>query len=149
MAATDKPSSPSSPRVATRGHGHFSAILTGDPNEVPPVRRAVADLARANGFGDRATDLQLALDELLANSSEHGRPPIRVETWYDGRVVLEVSDCGPGFDPRLPDRLPSVRTDGGRGLWIIRQICDHVTIESTGAGTVVRVELSHEPHIGA
>lgn len=107
------------------------------------------DLALANGFADRATDLSLALDELLANASKHGRPPIHVETWYDGRIILEVSDCGAGFDPRLPTSVPSPGKDGGRGLWIIRQIADHVSIVSSEEGTRVRVELSHEPHIGA
>ncbi len=136
-------------RTPSQGYGHFSAVLSGEPTEVAPVRRAVADLARASGFSDRATDLALALDELLANASEHGRPPVHVETWYDGRIVLEVSDAGPGFDPRLPTRLPSTGEDGGRGLWIIRQISDHVTISCSSAGTTVRVELSHEPHIGA
>jgi anti-sigma regulatory factor (Ser/Thr protein kinase) len=106
-------------------------------------------MAIANGFGDRATDLALALDELLANARAHGRPPIHVETWYDGRIVLEVTDHGSGFDPRLPSTVPEKRRDGGRGLWIIRQIADHVGITSSEEGTTVRVELSHEPHIGA
>lgn len=145
----DSHSSPIDLRSASRGHGHFSAVLSGDPADVPAVRRAVADMASANGFSDRADDLSLALDELLANASEHGRPPIRVETWYDGRVVLEVTDRGPGFDPRLPTQLPSLGGDGGRGLWIVRQIADHVVIASSVEGTTVRVELSHEPHIGA
>ncbi len=136
-------------RSPQRGHGHFSAVLSGDAADVPPVRRAVRDVAQANGFGDRSSDLSLALDELLANASEHGRPPIHVETWYDGRIVLEVSDSGAGFDPRLPTNVPARADDGGRGLWIIRQIADHVSITSSPEGTTVRVELSHEPHIGA
>lgn len=132
-----------------RGTGHFSAVLNGGAGDVPPVRRAVRELAVANGFADRATDLSLALDELIANASEHGSPPITVETWYDGRIVLAVTDRGPGFDPRLPSRVPETASDGGRGLWIVRQLADHVEIDSSAKGTTVRVELSHEPHIGA
>jgi anti-sigma regulatory factor (Ser/Thr protein kinase) len=147
--SADSHSFPVNLRSAQRGYGHFSAVLSGDADDVPPVRRAVHDVAVANGFGDRSSDLALALDELLANAREHGRPPIQVETWYDGRVVLEVTDSGDGFSPRLPTDLPARADDGGRGLWIIRQIADHVAITSSDRGTTVRVEMSHEPHIGA
>lgn len=145
MAATDSHPSWASDRL----HGHFSAVLSGDAADVPPVRRAVSELAIANGFGDRASDLTLALDELLANAREHGRPPIHVETWYDGRIVLEVTDRGSEAPVKLPTALPGAAGDGGRGLWIIRQIADHVTISQSQEGTTVRVELSQEPHIGA
>ena len=129
-------------------HGHFTAVLN-DQSDVPEVRRAVRQLAIAHGFADRAADLSLALDELLANAHEHGNPPVRVETWYDGRIILEVSDQGEGFPARLPSTLPAPGSDSGRGLWIVRQITDHVEIGCSGNGTTVRVELSHEPHIGA
>jgi len=107
-------------------------------------------MAVVNGFEDRATDLTLALDELVSNAQRHGRPPVTVTAWYDGRLVLEVTDQGDGFDShRLPDRLPSRLGHGGRGLWILRQVCDHVTIVSSDEGTRVRVELTHEPQLGA
>ncbi len=107
-------------------------------------------MAVVHGFEERATDFTLALDELVANALRHGLPPVTVTTWYDGRLVLEVADVGPGFDAtRLPDRLPSRLGHGGRGLWILRQVCDHVTITSSEHGTRVRVEMTHEPQLGA
>lgn len=129
----------------------FAIVLTGDPSEVPPVRVATRALAEEHGFRDRANDLVLALDELVANAKEHGRPPITVRGWYDGRVVLCVSDSGSGFDYAsvLREHPPVMLGRRGRGLWMVRQVTDHAHVDTTPSGTTIRVELTHEPHIGA
>ncbi len=130
--------------------GRYGAVLTGDPSEIAPLRNAITHMASVHGFEDRAKDLVLALDELVANAREHGNPPITVVAWYDGRLVLTVSDVGNGFDPRqVPHRPPPKIHHRGRGLWIIRQLVDHMTISSTISGTTVRVEMTHEPQLGA
>ena len=129
----------------------YAAAIGSDPAEVAAVRRAIRDIAVRHGFADRAGDLALALDELLANAQEHGRPPIRVAAWADGRVVVEVSDAGGGFDPNRvwSTHPPAPLGRRGRGLWIARQLADVVTIHSDERGTTVRLELSPDPHIGA
>ena len=130
--------------------GRYGAVLTGDPAEIPHLRKAIAHMAGVHGFEDRAKDLVLALDELVANAREHGEPPITVSAWYDCRLVLTVSDVGSGFDGRrIPHSLPSKDHHRGRGLWIIRQLVDHMTITSSETGTTVRVEMTHEPQLGA
>lgn len=93
----------------------------------------------------------LALDEVIANAQEHGRPPIVVEAWVDGRLVVEVSDAGPGFDRARvwSTHPPAPLGRRGRGLWITRQLADLVSIRSGEEGTLVRIELSPDPHIGA
>jgi len=115
------------------------------------VRLAVRGIALRNGFADRAADLMLALDEVIANAQEHGRPPIEVTAWVDGRLVVEVADVGPGFDRGRVWRShpPPPLGHRGRGLWIIRQLTDLVSIRSDEGGTTVRMELSPDPHIGA
>lgn len=130
--------------------GRYGAVLTGDPSEITPLRNAITHMASVYGFEDRAKDLVLALDELVANAREHGSAPITVSAWYDGRLVLTVSDVGNGFDARqIPHRPPSKVHHRGRGLWIIRQLVDHMAISSTTAGTTIRVEMTHEPQLGA
>ena len=128
-----------------------TAELTGSAQEVPAVRHAIRELAERHGFVARANDLSLALDELIANAREHGGPPITVRGWYDGRLVMTVRDAGGGFDftEIVRSHPPVMFGKRGRGLWIVRQVTDHVTVDRSDGGTTVRVELSHEPHIGA
>lgn len=129
----------------------YRAALGQDPAEIAEVRAAVREIAVDAGFAERAGDLVLALDEAIANAQEHGRAPIEVTVWVDGRLVLEVSDVGGGFDRASVWRThpPPPLGRRGRGLWIIRQLTDLVTIESDEDGTSVRMELSPDPHIGA
>lgn len=129
----------------------YTATLGADPGEIAEVRTALRAMAVRNGFADRAGDLVLALDEVIANAQEHGRPPIRVTAWADGRLVVEVSDVGGGFDQARvwSTHPPPPLGRRGRGLWIIRQLTDLVSIHSDDAGTTVRIELSPDPHIGA
>lgn len=137
--------------VSIPAREEYTASIGADPAEIGRVRVAVWELARRHGFGDRAADLVLALDEIVANAQEHGRAPVTVRAWTDGRLVVEVSDVGDGFDrarvwgTHPPERLGT----RGRGLWIARQLTDHVVVTSNGAGTKVRLELSPEPQIGA
>jgi len=129
----------------------YSVALGDDPAEIAEVRAAVRDLAVGSGFAERAGDLVLALDEVIANAQEHGRPPIEVRAWADGRLVVEVADAGAGFDRARVWKThpPPPLGRRGRGLWIIRQLTDLVSISSGADGTTVRIELSPDPHIGA
>jgi anti-sigma regulatory factor (Ser/Thr protein kinase) len=129
----------------------WQAALGRDPAEIAEVRIAMRALAERHGFAERANDLVLALDEVVANAQEHGTPPILIDAWVDGRVVVEVRDNGSGFEPnRVWARHPPDRFGTrGRGLWITRQLTDHLQVACGEGGTVVRIELSPEPHIGA
>ena len=130
---------------------HYSVALGTDPAEIARVRADVGELAVSNGFPDRASDLVLALDEVIANAQEHGAAPIGVEAWVDGRIVVEVSDAGNGFDRAevWSAHPPTPYGQRGRGLWITRQLTDAISISSGRLGTTVRIELSPDPHIGA
>jgi anti-sigma regulatory factor (Ser/Thr protein kinase) len=129
----------------------YSADLSADPAEIEAVRQAVRSMAAHGGFADRAGDAALALDEVVANAQEHGRPPITVNAWADGRLVIEVGDSGAGFDYGSVCRThpPAPFGSRGRGLWIVRQLTDLVSIRSSSAGTTVRFELVSEPMLGA
>jgi anti-sigma regulatory factor (Ser/Thr protein kinase) len=103
------------------------------------------------GFVSRADDVELALSEVLANAQEHGRVPISVSAWFDGRFLVEVRDHGRGFDrTRIwASHPPTPLGLRGRGLWIARQITDGVTVRSGGDGTTVTIEFCREPQLGA
>jgi len=129
----------------------YTVALGNDPAEIAEVRTALRGMAIRNGFSERAGDLVLALDEVIANAQEHGRAPIEVEAWVDGRLVVEVTDVGGGFDRARvwSTHPPPPLGRRGRGLWIIRQLTDLVMIRSGEEGTTVRIEFSPDPHIGA
>jgi len=74
-------------------------------------------------------DLKLLVSELVANSVEHSGAgkgdliglEVRVA---DGRVLVEVSDGGPGFElPLSPTRHPW-EAEYGRGLLIVDSVAD-------------------------
>ena len=138
------------PRDAATGT-RYRVMLGPDPAEIPPVRLAMKAYAQSLGFDERASDLALALDELIANSQEHGRAPITVEAWWDGRLVVEVDDVGTGLDRDRVWRSHPPEPFGrrGRGLWIVRQLMDVVLIKSGPGGTHIHIELCEDPHIGA
>src|SRR6478672_6454742 len=75
-------------------------------------------------------DLKLALTEACSNSVRHayrdGRDGV-VQIDYDlqpDRLVIEVSDDGPGFDYVEADGEDRELTEGGLGLAIIKSISD-------------------------
>jgi anti-sigma regulatory factor (Ser/Thr protein kinase) len=129
----------------------YLKTIGNDPAEIAQIRHDVRAIAVTSGFVDRAGDVALTLDELLANAQEHGSPPVDVEAWSDGRLIIEVFDRGVGF--HQPDiwrkHPPEPSGSRGRGLWIVRQLADRVDVSSSPTGTRVRVEFTIDPGIGA
>ena len=125
---------------------HIEATIGNDPGEIAPVRAAVQELAERAGYGERADDLALAVDELIANAQEHGATPIHVvaEANGDHGVHVEVCDAGSGFDwgEAVREHPPRPDSRRGRGLWIVRQLVDRVTVErDADDATRIRVDL--------
>jgi anti-sigma regulatory factor (Ser/Thr protein kinase) len=104
------------------------AVRCADPGEVPAAEVA---------------DLVLAVSEAVTNAILHGRPPIRVRVWCGGdRLVAAVSDGGPGPRDPYAGLLPVAGSpDGGRGLWIIQQACDHVVLRHDVDGFTLRLSV--------
>ena len=120
--------------VKQLGTLRVKAILENVPLAIDCVKR----WAIAVGFDDRAVyELQLAVDEACANVVYHayrGTEPgdMEVACALDDRVLtIRVRDWGKGFDP---DEVPVPNLDapleerdiGGLGLFILRQVMDHV-----------------------
>jgi anti-sigma regulatory factor (Ser/Thr protein kinase) len=136
-------------RFELQGLRYRAEITSRGP--VPGMRSEIHDIAIRAGFADRAPYVAIAFTELVANAQEHGEPPFHVEAWWDGRLVIEVSNHGSGIDDGAllrpePPRVDEVR---GRGLWLVRNLVDVIDVRTGAERTVVRVELSPEPHIGA
>jgi anti-sigma regulatory factor (Ser/Thr protein kinase) len=109
--------------------------------DVPATRRTVAQYAGSCGLPpDRVEVLELAASELATNSVRHGGGTGTVAMWLEpGAVVVEFSDGGRIHDPLVGRRTPSLDQEGGRGLYLVHQLCDLVQIRSSGDGTTIRV----------
>ncbi|GGO75342.1 hypothetical protein GCM10012289_50150 [Nonomuraea cavernae] len=108
---------------------------------VTVLRRDISVCAAGEGLrGRRLEDFVLAVNEVITNAVLHGGGGGRVRLWARrGRLWCEVTDHGPGLPPGWMGsaRTPSSHDTGGRGLWLTRMLCDHVTIVSSPGGTCV------------
>jgi anti-sigma regulatory factor (Ser/Thr protein kinase) len=108
-----------------------------------PLRRLVSTEAARAGFTSRPIeDLVLAVEEVAANSIEHGGGSGTLRLWRDGDIlVCEIRDRGHFDDPLADRRRPAPGQDGGRGLWLANQLCDLVQLRSFKTGTTVRLHM--------
>jgi anti-sigma regulatory factor (Ser/Thr protein kinase) len=104
-------------------------------------RRLRARMEQAGVPRADVEDMLLAADEVLANAESHagGAEQLRAGL-LDGRFVLEISDCGPGFDDPLAGYLPptQARVDGV-GLWVARQVTRGLDVIHGPDGLAVRL----------
>ncbi|HEX2053511.1 MAG TPA: sensor histidine kinase [Actinomycetota bacterium] len=92
---------------------------------------------------DRIDDLKLVATELAANSLVHGGGNGLLRFWSEGGdVVLEVIDGGLFDEPLAGRRAPNPLQEGGRGMWIVNQLCDLVQIRTLVTGSVIRIRMS-------
>jgi anti-sigma regulatory factor (Ser/Thr protein kinase) len=108
------------------------------------VRRQVSEhTARAGMDEDRAADLLVAVTEATTNSIRHGAGGGVLRIWrQDARVVCEVADDGRRIEDPLAGRFKAGPEEtGGRGLWLIHQLCDLVEVRSSDQGNLVRMHV--------
>ncbi|MHB1710989.1 MAG: anti-sigma factor RsbA family regulatory protein [Acidimicrobiales bacterium] len=115
-----------------------------DESTMRQIRALVARDGRSLGLADaRVSDLALAVNELTTNSIRHGKGRGEVRWWQqDGWMICEVRDSGRINDIWAGRVAPSLEASGGRGLWLVNQLCDLVQIRSDDAGGTVRVSMS-------
>jgi anti-sigma regulatory factor (Ser/Thr protein kinase) len=108
---------------------------------LPAVRELVREHASRAGLGDDpARRMVLAVHEAAANSVRHGGGLGVLRIWVEaGALVCEVTDSGWIAEPLAGRVRPLQRSGGGRGLWIINQLCDLAQLRSVPGGTVVRM----------
>jgi anti-anti-sigma factor len=108
------------------------------PAALPGVRRRLSAWLTALGMGEQdRVGVMVAVGEACANAAEHayrgtdpGPMSVTARVDVDGVLTVTVHDEGTW---RPPDRDPG---DRGRGLLIMRQLVDGVTLEEDGGTTV-------------
>lgn len=116
------------------------------PNDLCAIGKSVEYLIARGveaGFEDSRLrlNLRVGLSEALANAMLYGncrdpRKRVRIEARLTpDEITLRVTDEGHGFDPeKLADpTLPGNRKRiGGRGIFLIRKMMDHVEFNEKG-----------------
>ena len=127
------------------------------PTDVQEIERFVAtllDYGRGTGFdtGRLRLNLRVGVTEALSNAMLYGnrrdpRKRVRIGvTLTRHAITVRVTDEGGGFDPtRVPDPTTpaNIRRPRGRGIFLIRQLMDHV--EYNSSGNSVEMTLKNGP----
>ncbi len=126
----------------------FSLHLTAAPRELAALRRTLIQWAeRAGASAEQCDKLVLAVNEATANAVEHAYAPGEGRIDVTGRLsslgVMEVvvRDFG-RWRPSRPG------TSGGRGLTLMQNLTDDLSIETAPSGTTVRMSLFVTPEAG-
>ena len=113
--------------------------------DLATVREFITTRARRAGLSARRiSDLVIAISELAANTLAHTSGPGTLLVWTtDENIICQVHDGGRLSDPDPGGARPEPDAlGGGRGLWVVRQICDRVEIWAGEDGTTIRTYMS-------
>ena len=121
------------------------------------LRAAVAAHATQAGVPEpRARDLVLAVHELAANAIRHGAGHGRLLlTEHRGTLRCQVTDGGkPPAAPAgtAPETQATAPQDSpwpsqhGHGLWVVRQLADHLSVQTGPEGTTATASFTLPPH---
>jgi anti-sigma regulatory factor (Ser/Thr protein kinase) len=121
----------------------FNMVIPADPAAIPKVTDGVMQVLHEKHWPEeRIIQVELALQEALANAIRHGCKGDRsrqvqciVNCHSDGEVLIVVRDPGTGFDAStVPDPLvgENVLKSSGRGIFLINQLMDEVAFKDGG-----------------
>ncbi len=116
--------------------------LSFELGDLARVRELVSQQAARAGLTlGQCGDAVLAANELTTNSVRHGGGTGVLRVWHEqGWLICEVNDAGHIRDPLAGRVRPADDSPGGRGLWLVNQVCDLVQIRTGPAGTAVRMQ---------
>jgi serine/threonine-protein kinase RsbW len=121
----------------------FSQAFSSDLHESASIQQQIMDIWLKNGVSDGdLPDLQLALEEGLANAVKHGNQldpakQVKVECQLldDCMIRVTIEDEGAGFNPEeVPDPTDFENLDkpSGRGIVLMRAFMDEVLYNDEG-----------------
>ena len=129
----------------------FRMTIGADRSGIARVNAAFASFADLHALpAPVRRSLQIALDELLSNTIDHGfagqgegKAIIEAEAGPN-QVILRLTDDGPPFDPFGVAPLPpdaslplAERRSGGHGIHLVRELMDEVSYQRRAGRNVV------------
>ena len=112
--------------------------------DLASIRQRARDLATTAGMPEsRVEAFTLAVAEVTTNSVRHAGGTGAVAMWVADEVaVCEVHDAGRIDEPLVGRYRPGIDQMGGRGLWIVHQMCDLVQMRSVPDGQTIRMHMA-------
>jgi anti-sigma regulatory factor (Ser/Thr protein kinase) len=120
-------------------------VLRFAEQDLADVRDTAGQWAQRAGLSSRRhTDWLLAVNEATGNSVRHGGGQGILRLWRTAdALVAEVRDRGRLADALVGRRRPDpLSPDGGRGVWMMHQLCDLVEMRTPPSGLIVRMHLT-------
>ena len=123
--------------------------IPADPRAIPTITDGVMQVLQDKHWPeDRIIQVELALQEALANAIRHGckgdsSRKVQCVISFDqrGEILVVVRDPGTGFDAAtVPDPLvgDNVLKSSGRGIFLINQLMDEVAFKDGGREVQMR-----------
>ena len=118
-----------------------------DADGLYALRATVAAHASRHGVPEEQVQhLVIVASELAINAIRHGGGAGQLRMWHDETLFYcQVTDQGPGItDPSIGTTPPDpTNPDGGRGIWIVRNLTSHLRIAPgpDGRGTTVTAAI--------
>ena len=126
--------------------------IASNPNNIMEVENYLRDLSSAYKISeDRYPDILISLTEAVNNAIIHGNHSDEKKyvsigcTETSKSIIIKVSDEGKGFnpeklpDPTCPDRIEEC---GGRGVFIMKKLCDSISYKNNGRTVEMKFKLS-------
>lgn len=126
-----------------------SIAIPSDQEFLPDVDIFIEGILR--GFGaeeSTVADIAISVSELVNNAILHGNKSTLEKavtvtiSKADSEVAITVADQGGGFDPSSvenPIDDANLMKEVGRGLFIVKSLMDKVDIDTSNAGTTIRI----------
>ncbi|MDN3354388.1 sensor histidine kinase [Actinomadura sp. DC4] len=120
------------------------AVLAFDDTNLDQARALAVEHARRSGLAaDRVMDVELAVNEMAANSLAHGGGAGDLRIWsQDEYLIYEVRDTGFIADPLVGRRPVTPDSPGGRGVLLVHQLSDLVRLHTRPGRTAIRAHFA-------
>lgn len=115
-----------------------------DGESLSGMRKSLRAVASEFGLSaGKVPDLIAAVGEAAGNAVEHGGGAGVLRVFRTAReLVCDVLSAGGELrDPLRGYFLPAVGEQRGRGIWMMRQLCDWVELRPNSGGSIVRLHM--------